>query len=59
MQTGVISRKGYLYFSKAIFNVLFENSGLTEQQVYQIRSVFDAIQSGQIKVVDAHSPSRL
>ena len=55
MQTGVISRKGYLYFSKAIFNILFENSGLTDQEVYQIRSVFDAIQSGQIRVADANS----
>jgi CheY-like chemotaxis protein len=55
MQTGTISRKGYLYFSKAIFNTLFENSGLTDQEVYQIRSVFDAIQSGQIRVTDANS----
>jgi CheY-like chemotaxis protein len=59
MQTGVISRKGYLYFSKAIFNALFENSGLTDQEVYQIRSVFEAIQSRQVKVVDANSPSKL
>jgi CheY-like chemotaxis protein len=58
MQTGVITRKGYLYFSKAIFNILFENSGLTEQEVYQIRNVFEAIQSGRLKVVDTHSPSR-
>ncbi|MCY7331799.1 MAG: response regulator [Pseudanabaena sp. CAN_BIN31] len=55
MQRGMISRKGYLYFSKAIFNALFENSGLTDQEVYQIRSVFDAIQSGQIRVVDPNS----
>jgi hypothetical protein len=59
MQTGVISRKGYLYFSKAIFRILFDNSGLTDQEVYQIRSVFDGIQSGQIKVVDVHPPSGL
>ena len=59
MQTGVISRKGYLYFSKAIFTILFDNSGLTDQEVYQIRSVFDGIQSGQIKVVDVHPPTRL
>jgi CheY-like chemotaxis protein len=52
MQSGSISRKGYLYFSKAIFNALFEDLGLTDQEVYQIRSVFDAIQSGRIKVVD-------
>ncbi|ELS30420.1 MULTISPECIES: response regulator [Pseudanabaena] len=55
MQTGTISRKGYLYFSKAIFNTLFENSGLTDQEVYQIRSVFEAIQSRQVKVVDFSS----
>jgi len=59
MQTGMISRKGYLYFSKAIFNSLFENSGLTDQEVYQIHSVFDAIQSGRIKVVDSNLPSKL
>ncbi|MFM7603082.1 MAG: PleD family two-component system response regulator [Pseudanabaena sp.] len=59
MQTGMISRKGYLYFSKAIFNSLFENSGLTDQEVYQIQSVFDAIQSGRIKVVDSNFPSKL
>ncbi len=52
MQTGTINRKGYLYFSKAIFNTLFENSGLSDQEIYQIFSVFDAIQSGQIKVID-------
>ena len=55
MQKGMISRKGYLYFSKAIFTALFENSGLTDQEVYQIRSVFDAIQSGQIRVIDTNS----
>jgi CheY-like chemotaxis protein len=52
MQSGMISRKGYLYFSKAIFNALFENSGLTDQEVYQIHSMFDAIQSGKVKVGD-------
>ena len=58
-QSGMISRKGYLYFSKAIFNTLFGNSGLTEQEVYQIRSVFDGIQSRRIKVVDFNSPNKL
>ncbi len=52
MQTGVISRKDYLSFSKAIFSTLFEHSGLNEQEVYQIRSVFDGIHSGQIRVAD-------
>ncbi len=57
MQTGMINRKGYLYFSKAIFNTLFENKGLTDQAIHQIHSVFDAIQSGRVQVVDAISPS--
>ncbi len=52
MQSRTINRKAYLYFSKAIFNILFEQAGLSEQEVYQIRSVFDAIQLGTIKVVD-------
>ena len=52
MQSATISRKGYLYFSKAIFNALFENSGLTDQEVHQIHSVFDAIQSGKIRVAE-------
>ena len=52
MQTGKISRKGYLYFSKAIFNTLFENLALNDQEIYQIFSDFKAIQSGQIKVID-------
>jgi len=55
MQTGIINRKGYLYFSKAIFNTLFEHSGLSDQEVYQIRSIFDAIQSGRIKVQESNS----
>lgn len=50
MQSGTISRKGYLHFSKAVFNALFENSGLTDQEAHQIRSVFDAIQSGKVRV---------
>lgn len=58
MQTGIINRKGYLYFSKAIFNTLFEHSGLSDQEVYQIRSVFDAIQSGRIRVQESTSPSK-
>lgn len=52
MQSRSINRKAYLYFSKAIFNTLFEHAGLTDQEVHQIRSVFEAIQSGKVKVVD-------
>lgn len=59
MLRGTINRKLYLYFSKAIFNTLFENSGLSDQETYQIHSVFEAIQSGRIKVVDVNSPSNL
>ncbi|MBD2179117.1 response regulator [Pseudanabaena sp. FACHB-1998] len=54
MKKGFINRKSYLYFSKAIFNTLFENATLSEQDVYQIRSLFDAIQAGRIKVVDSN-----
>ncbi|MFM7886980.1 MAG: PleD family two-component system response regulator [Pseudanabaena sp.] len=52
MQSGVMNRKSYLYFSKAIYNSLFENVGLSDQEVYQINSVFAAIQSGRIRVVE-------
>lgn len=54
MKKGFINRKSYLYFSKAIFNTLFENATLSEQEAYQIRSLFDAIQAGRIKVVDSN-----
>jgi hypothetical protein len=53
MQKGMINRKGYLYFSKAIFNALFDSSGLSDQDIYQIHSLFDAIQSGRVKVIDS------
>ena len=55
MQKGVINRKGYLYFSKAVFNTLFDSSGLSDQDIYQIHSLFDAIQSGRVKVIDSSS----
>jgi len=55
MQSGTINRKAYLYFSKAIFNTLFDNLGLSDQEFYQINSMFDAIQSGKVKVVDSGS----
>ncbi len=54
MQKGMINRKGYLYFSKAVFNTLFDSSGLSDQDIYQIHSLFDAIQSGRVKVVDSN-----
>ncbi|OIP75833.1 MAG: hypothetical protein AUK48_06665 [Oscillatoriales cyanobacterium CG2_30_44_21] len=55
MQSGTINRKAYLYFSKAIFNTLFDNLGLSDQELYQIRSMFDAIQAGRVKVIDSGS----
>ena len=51
MQSGIINRKGYLYFSKVIYNSLFENAGLGDREIAQIRSIFDAIHSGKIRVV--------
>ncbi|MDX2257185.1 MAG: response regulator [Pseudanabaenaceae cyanobacterium bins.39] len=56
MQTGIINRKGYLYFSKAIFNSMFEHAGINDQELHQICSVFTAIQAGRVKVVDASLP---
>lgn len=56
MQTGIINRKGYLYFSKAIFNSMFEHAGINDQELHQICSVFTAIQSGRVKVIDASLP---
>ena len=58
MQSGIITRKSYLYFSKAIFNTLFENSGLSDQEIYQIQSVLNAIHEGRIRVVDSNSLKR-
>jgi len=53
MQKGMINRKGYLYFSKAVFNTLFDSSGLSDQDIHQIHSLFAAIQSGRVKVIDS------
>ena len=58
MQSGIITRKSYLYFSKAIFNTLFENSGLSDQEIYQINSVLTAIHEGRIRVIDSTSLKR-
>ena len=32
---------------------LFDSSGLSDQDIYQIHSLFDAIQSGRVKVIDS------
>jgi len=55
MQSGTINRKMYLYFSKAIFNTLFDSLELTDQECYQIRSLFNAIQSGKVRVIGSGS----
>lgn len=47
-----ISRKGYLYFSKTIFNTLYAKKTLTPAERDQIFLVFDGIVKGKIRVVD-------
>ena len=42
-QSGIINRKGYLYFSKVIYNSLFENAGLSDREITQIHSIFNDI----------------
>lgn len=50
--SGVLSRKGYMHLSKAIFNSIFNNRALSEMDCYQINRVFQQIQTGKIKIVD-------
>lgn len=50
--SGVLSRKGYMHLSKAIFNSIFNNRTLTEADYYQISRVFQQIHTGKIKIVD-------
>ncbi len=47
-----ISRKGYIYFSKTVFNTLYSKKSLTPAERDQIFLVFDGIVKGKIKVVD-------
>ncbi|MFN3925903.1 MAG: response regulator [Pseudanabaenaceae cyanobacterium] len=47
-----VSRKGYLYFSKTIFNTMYAKKGLSPEEREQIFRVFDEIVAGKIKVVD-------
>lgn len=52
VSSGVLSRKGYMHLSKAIFNSIFNNRSLSDMDCYQINRVFQQIQSGKIKIVD-------
>jgi len=47
-----ISRKGYLYFSKTVFNTIFAKKTLTPAERDQIFLVFDGIVRGKIQVVE-------
>ncbi len=47
-----ISRKGYLYFSKTIFNTIYAKKSLTPAERDQIFLVFDGIVQGKIQVVE-------
>jgi hypothetical protein len=47
-----ISRKGYLYLSKTIFNTMYAKRGLSMTERDQILRVFDGIVAGKIKIVE-------
>lgn len=47
-----VSRKGYLYFSKTIFNTMYAKKGLSPQEKDAIFRVFEGIAEGKIKVVE-------
>jgi len=52
INTGQLSRKSYMHFSKAIFNGLFSPTALTQVEYGQISVIFTYIQSGRIKLTD-------
>lgn len=52
INTGNLSRKSYMHFSKAIFNGLFSSTSLTPVEYGQINIIFTNLQSGRIKVID-------
>ncbi len=52
INAGVLSRKGYMHLSKAIFNTIFTNRGLSDRDCYQINRVFQQIEAGKIKIID-------
>jgi DNA-binding response OmpR family regulator len=52
INTGKLSRKSYMHFSKAIFNRLFSSNPLTPVEYGQINFIFTYLQSGRIKVID-------
>jgi len=47
-----ISRKGYLYFSKTVFNTIYAKKSLTPGERDLIFLVFDGITKGKIQVVE-------
>ncbi len=52
VNTGQLTRKSYMHFSKAIFNGLFSPKSLTAIEYGQINIIFTYLQSGRIKVID-------
>jgi len=52
VNTGQLSRKSYMHFSKAIFNGLFSPAAMTQIEYSQIDIIFTYLQSGRIKVID-------
>ncbi|NJK35206.1 MAG: response regulator [Oscillatoriales cyanobacterium SM2_2_1] len=50
--SGRITRKAYMYLSKAVFTTLFEQRTLTRQECDRLRMIFEGIHAGRIKVVD-------
>ncbi|CAN1212095.1 Response regulatory domain-containing protein [Tumidithrix helvetica PCC 7403] len=52
LNSGKISRKGYLYLSKALYNSIFSSRTFTEQQNSQVSHIFECIAKGRIQIVD-------
>lgn len=52
VNTGQLSRKSYMHFSKAIFNGLFSPTAMTQVEYSQINIIFTYLQSGRVKVID-------
>lgn len=52
INTGKLTRKNYMHFSKAIFNGLFSETSLSPSEYGQISIIFTYLQSGRIKVSD-------
>lgn len=52
LNTGQLTRKSYMHFSKAIFNVLFSTNPLSQGDYERINMVFSYLKSGKIKIID-------